>query len=342
MYKRNLIAIDLAKNSFHVVVEQNGIIIKNQSMTRQQLQKYLARQQPSTVAMEACGSAHYWCWVAQAHGHDTTLLPAFYVAPFRQGHKTDETDGHAVLAAAKRPDRKEAVKKTPEQLELHTFLKIRESYVDQKRALSNAIRGHLFEFGMCIPKSYKQLRENLYVILEDAENDLPHRLRATIERLYLTFVHVSEQLEELDRELQQILKDCEPCRRLTALEGIGPVNAVALYTRIGDGSAFKNGREASALHGVTPQQHSTGGIANIGHIRKKHVDKPMRAALIQGSLSVICHRKRSKTPVNNKKMRWLDELVKRRGERAAAVALANKNIRTAWAMLNRGENYVSV
>lgn len=343
MAKRNLIAIDLAKSSFHVVVEDHhGKVLTNKSTTIRQLQKFLTRQPASVVAMEACGSAHHWCWYAEDLGHQVILLPAFHVAPHRQGHKTDQTDAFAILAAAKRSDRKEAVKKTPEQLELHTFLQVRESYVDQKRRLSNAIRSHLFEFGVRIPRGYRYLREHLYAVLEDADNGLPDRLRRLVQRLYLSFVHTSVQLNELDQELRQIVKQCEPCQRLSHLEGVGPVNAVALYTRIGDGHAFKNGREASALHGVTPQQHSTGGVTNIGHIRKRHVDKQMRAWLIQGALSVINHRKRAKRPADSKKMRWLDELVARRGERIAAVALVNKNIRTAWAMLSHREDYVLI
>jgi transposase len=342
MSKPNTIAIDLAKSSFHVVAQNPvGEIIVDRAMSVNQRKKFLVRQPASTGAMEACGSAHYWCWTAEEQGHQVILLPAFHVAPFRQGHKTDQTDAFAVLAAAQRAERKEAVKKTPEQLELQALLKIRDSYVDQKRRLSNAIRGHLFEFGIRIPKGYKQLREHLYAELEDAENGVPDRLRALLHRLYTSFSHASEHVAELDRELVQVTKHCEPCRRLQSLEGIGPVNAIALYTRIGDGSAFKNGREASALHGVTPQQHSTGGVANIGHIRKRHVDKQLRANLIQGALAAINIRKKATKSVSAK-LRWLDQLIERRGARVAAVALVNKNIRTAWAMLSRNEEYVPV
>lgn len=337
----NLIALDLAKNTIQVVVEdlQARKIIKNCAMSVNKTKQFLVNQPPCTVAMEACATAHWWAWFAESLGHTVILLPAKHVAAYRQGNKTDATDGLAILEAAKRPDRKEAVRKTPEQLELQTLLSVRDNYVDYKRKLSNSIRGHLLEFGVRIPKGYASLKDHLLVLLGDAENDLPHRLRDLINRLYQSFLESERQEKELDQELDQVVKEVDPCRRLTALEGVGPVNAVALYVMIGDGSAFKNGRGAAALLGATPQQYSTAGIANIGHIRKKGVDKHMRAILIQGARSVVYAKRKSWTTA---KGQWLQRVIERRGEGIAAVALVNKNIRTAWAMLSRGEEYMPV
>lgn len=338
MSHRNLIAIDLAKNTFYVVVQSKQKVILSKSMTVKQLQRFLVRQPAAVVAMEACGSSHYWCWRAEELGHTVILLPPQHVKPYRQGHKTDRTDALAILEAAKRPKRKDAVKKTPEQLELQILLEVRERYVDQMRRLSNAIRSYLLEFGIRLRKGYAPLKNNLYAILEDAENGLPFRLRTLIERQYRSFLAVEQQVRELDRELAQVVKEVEPCRQLTALEGVGPVSAITYYARIGDGSAFKNGRETAAWIGVTPQQYSTGGVDNIGHIRKRNVDRKTRAILMQGATSVVSGLVAGK-PARTAKMRWLKDLIDRRGARIATVALLNKNTRTAWAMLSRGEGY---
>lgn len=339
MTKRNLISIDLAKSTFQVEVEdlRRHKILSSKKMTRRALQRFLARQEAGMVAMEACSTAHYWCWYAEAHGHETILLPPQHVKPYRQGHKTDETDTRAIREAAKRPDRKEAVKKTPELVELQGLLRVRDHYVDLKRQLSNMIRMHLLEFGICIPKSYAALQREIRPILEDAENGLATLTRELIDRLYQSFIEASQALKELDGQLKTVAKAYEPCQRLMKLEGVGPVCAVLLYVRIGDGSAFKDGREASALVGVTPQQYSTGGNVNLGHIRKKGVDKHARALLLQGAKAVI-HAKRDP---ETKKDFWLRDLIARRGENVAAVALVNKTVRTAWAMLSRGEDYVA-
>ncbi|MCB1692203.1 MAG: IS110 family transposase [Pseudomonadales bacterium] len=341
MAKRNLIAIDLAKNSFYVVVEdRHGRIKLSRTMTVKQLERFLARQAESLVAMEACGTAHHWTWFAERHGHQVKLLPPQHVVPYRQGHKTDQTDALAILEAAKRPQCKEAVKKTPEQLELQILLEIRERYIDQKRRLSNAIRSYLLEFGIRIPKGYASLQSNLYAVLEDAENGLPMRLRALLDQQYQSFKAADAEVRQLDRELAQVIRDVEPCRRLVDIEGVGPVAAVTYYSGIGDGSAFKNGRETAAWIGATPQQYSTGGVANIGHIRKRNVDRHRRAILMQGALSLVYRVDKDPAP-KTPKHQWLKALIERRGHRVATVALLNKNTRIAWAMLRSGEAYVA-
>lgn len=338
MTKRNIVAIDLAKSSFHLVFEKGGKIAKSAAMTVKQLERFLNRQPPSLIAMEACGTAHYWCWYCERLGHQVKLLPPQHVSPYRQGHKTDRTDALAILEAAKRPGCKEAVKKTPEQMELQMLLEIRERYVDQKRRLSNAIRCYLLEFGVRLRKGYKSLKENLYEILEDAENGLPHRTRSLLDRQYQSFLEAERHIAELDKELQQVVREVEPCQRLIQLEGVGPVAAVTYYSRIGDGQAFRNGRETSAWIGATPQQYSTGGVANLGHIRKRNVDRQTRAILIQGALSVVSKLAKGQPPASHK-MQWLKALIDRRGPRIAAVALVNKNTRTAWALMRTGEQY---
>ena len=271
MSKRILIALDLAKSVIQVATEDldRRKILSNRSMSPKRLKQFLANQLPCSVAMEACGTAHHWCWFAEEHGHKVILLPPHYVAPYRQGHKTDSTDTLAVLEAAKRPDRKEAVKKTPELVELQMFHKVRQQYVDHKRGVSNQIRGHLLEFGAVIPKGYAALNREVIPLLEDAENGLRDLTRSLIFRLYQSFLETEKILQQMDKELVQLVKAIPPCQRLCRLEGVGPVGALLLYTHIGDGSAFKNGRQASALIGVTPQQHSTGGVANIRSHPKK-------------------------------------------------------------------------
>jgi len=339
MTKQYLIALDLAKSVIHVAVEdvRHNQITMSKSMTVKRVKAFLVNHPPSTVVMEACGSSHSWCWFAEAHGHEAVLLPTHHVTPYRQGHKTDANDTLAILEAAQRPHRKEAVKKTPEQLELQILLEVRERFVDQKRRLSNAIRSYLLEFGVRLPTGYAVLKRQLMGLLEDAENSLPMRLRHLLYRQYQSLLQAEQQVMELDKELRQVVKTHPPCTQLCQLEAVGPVNAVALYARLGNGQAFRNGRQAAACIGVTPQQFSTGGVAKMGTIRKKHVDKKFRATLLQGAQSVVSKLKRK--PPSSDKERWLQALIQRRGERVAAVALVNKNVRTAWAMLSRGEDY---
>ncbi|MEH6825157.1 MAG: transposase, partial [Motiliproteus sp.] len=104
MAKSNTIGVDLAKNVIQVsIVSPSGKELQNKELTRIKFAEFLAKQKPSLVAFEACATAHYWARYAQQHGHQTKIIPAKAVAPFRQGHKTDKNDALAVAEAANRP-----------------------------------------------------------------------------------------------------------------------------------------------------------------------------------------------------------------------------------------------
>jgi transposase len=110
---------------------------------------------------------------------------------------------------------------------------------------------------------------------------------------------------------------------------------VLLFATLGSGEAFANGRQFSAYLGLTPKQHSSAGKVKLIGISKKAANKRLRAVLIQGARAYVHRLKEPKSF----KDRWLKELIERAGTGKAAVALANKNVRTAWAMLTRGESY---
>jgi transposase len=334
MNKPNAIAIDLAKDVFQVAVISKGKVKTNRKIRRKKLAEFLARQPKSVVSFEACSGMHYWGWVAQEYGHEVKAIPAKVVAPYRQGHKTDPNDTLAIYEASERPELNLAPIKTVEQLELQSMDRIRTHLVDEKRSLSNHIRGVLSEYGITMAKSYAQLKSRLPEILEDGENRLPMRLRHAIGLLWRKFLDIEQDCKSMDRQVEQLAKDTEPCRRLLKIEGMGPVGATLTYATLGNGSAFANGRNASAYVGLTPKQHSTGGktvLISIGKI----CNRRLRSVLIQGARSVVHKLKEPKTA----KERWLWEIIQRCGHGKAAVALANKNIRTAWAMLQSGEEY---
>lgn len=334
MAKRNVIAIDLAKDVFQVAVIANGKVKTNKKIRRQKLESFLARQPKSVVAFEACSGMHYWGWISQEHGHEVKAIPAKTVTPYRQGHKNDPNDTLAIHQASERPRLNLAPIKSVEQLELQSISRIREHLIDEKTALSNHIRGVLSEFGITIAKSFAALKRRLPEILEDGDNRLPNRLRDMMALLWNKFLRLEQECKTLDRQVAQLAKDTEPCRRLLALEGVGPVGATQIYATLGNGSAFANGRNASAYVGLTPKQHSTGGktvLISIGKI----CNRRLRSVLIQGARSVVHKLKEPKTA----KEHWLWEIIQRCGHGKAAVALANKNIRTAWAMLQSGEEY---
>jgi len=339
MYQDNLIAIDLSKNSF-----QGSLLDKchrerfNRKFTRNKLTEWLSRQQPLTVAMEACGSAHHWARLVARMGHRPLLVPTRTVNRYREGHKTDATDALATGVAARQPKTRFVAPKTIEQQGMQGIERTREHFSDHLTATSNMIRALLYEFGLTIPKGISAFKQKVVEILEDAENDLPMPLRMQLIESWEYYLDLEVRLKIAKRARDQIVAQHEVCQQLTQLQGVGPVNALNLYLCLGDrGGSFANGREAATCIGLTPKQYSTGGEVTMMGISKKCANKRLRSTLIQGSRSVIkvlCKR----DPRNGLEV-WLKSIMARRGEGRAAVALANKTVRLAWAMLHYGEDF---
>jgi transposase len=336
MRKHNTIGVDLAKNVIQVcVVSVSNKELLNKELTRKKFTEFLVRQKPALVAFEACATAHYWARVALRHGHQIKIIPAQAIVPFRQGHKTDSNDALAVAEAANRPNIKVAPCKGIEQQGMQSVQRSRELLVQERTALSNHLRGLLLEFGVVIPRGFAALTQRIPDILEDGENELPDIYRPTLARLYERFCRLREDIHFLDKQIACLVKQNEPCRHLTEMEGVGPISAILLFATLGTGEAFKNGREFSAYIGLTPKQYSSGGKTNIIGISRHVANRRLRAVLIQGARAYVHKMKEPQSP----KDKWLWSLIQRAGYGRAAVALANKNVRTAWALLTRGTVY---
>jgi len=336
MRNSNTIGVDLAKNVIQVsIVTPSNKELSNKELTRIKFAEFLAKQKPGLVAFEACATAHHWARLASTYGHQVKIIPAISVAPFRQGHKTDKNDALAVAEAANRPNVKIAPMKSIDHQSIQSIQRSRELIIQERTATSNHIRGLLLEFGIVIPRGLAYLRKLVPLILEDAENGLPMSYRPTLHRMLMRFRAAEDDLAFMDEQIKQVIKSNEGCQRLTALEGVGPIGAILIFATLGSGDAFKNGREFSAYLGLTPKQYSSGGKTNVIGISRHVANRRLRAVLIQGARAYVHKHKH----VTSGKDEWLQALVARGGTGRAAVALANKNVRTAWAMLTQGTEY---
>tara|TARA_R110001599_G_C12171064_1_gene653202 strand:- start:278 stop:1318 length:1041 start_codon:yes stop_codon:yes gene_type:complete len=339
MYKDNLFAIDLSKHSFQgCLLDKYHHECFNRNFTRAKLIEWLSRQQPLTVAMEACGSAHHWARLVKRMGHHPLLVPTRSVTAYRQGHKTDASDARAIGIAARQPKVKFVAPKTLEQQGMQGIERIREHLSDHLTATSNLIRGLLNEFGLPMPKGISAFKRGVIEILEDAENDVPMELRLQLIESWAYYQDLEARLATATRARDQVIAQHEVCQQLMHLQGVGPVNSLGLYLALGDrGSSFNQGREASTCIGVTPKQHSTGGEVTLLGISKQCANKRLRSTLVQGARAVINVLKK-RDPKNGLEV-WLKGVMVRRGEGRAAVALANKTVRLAWAMLHYGDDF---
>jgi len=336
----NVIGIDLAKNVIQVCkIDKHGELISNKSISPGKLKELLANSIPSIVAMEGCGACHYWARLAQKYGHDARIISPRKVRAFLLGHKTDANDALAVAIASTQFGMVFSQIKEEEQQSLQTLETSRKFLDKELTALNNHIRAYLYEYGITMNRGQKSLRETIVIVLDALDTRLPSCLKNTLTLLWERYQLTVVQLKETEKYRAMLVKQLEPCKRLMALEGIGEVCASMLYASMGDGREFKNGRQASVYIGLTPKQHSSGGKTYMTGIDKKGGDKALRAALYQGALSVIS---RLPSEPRTVKEAWLLKLIERVGVKRACIALANKTVRTAWALLATGKFYEPV
>lgn len=285
--------------------------------------------------MEACGSAHYWGRELKKLGHEVKLIAPQFVKPYVKSGKNDANDAEAICEAASRPTMRYVALKTAEQQAGQALHRIRSRLVKARTALVNEIRGLLSEFGIIGPtKGVAACRRLLADALEDAENGLPGVMRELLSQLSDELSQREAQIAKLDGQIKQQCAQDERIKRIMAIEGIGPINASAMVAAVGDARQFKSGRDLAAWLGLVPNQHSSGGKERLGSISKRG-DTYLRTLLIHGARAVV-NACKDKT---DRKSLWLKGLMARRNKNIATVALANKNARTIWAILSRGECY---
>lgn len=332
--KLTTIGIDLAKTVFQVHgADEKGKAVLKKQLKRTQVLAFFANLTPCRIGMEACGSAHYWARKLQALGHTVQLIAPQYVKPFVKRNKNDAADAEAICEAMTRPNMPAVPIKNAEQQAILSVHRARQGFVKARTAQANQIRGLLAEYGLIIPEGISHIAKRVPEIIEDGENDLPGSFRLLIQRLVDHLKELDRQVGELEVEIQRWHRENSASQKLAKIPGIGPLTASAMVASIGDARNFKNGRQLAAWLGIVPKQHSTGGKSTLLGISKRG-DTYLRTLLIHGARAVVrvAERKPNADP-------WLKNLLARRHKNVAAVALANKNVRTIWALLAHDRDY---
>ncbi len=330
------VGIDLAKRSFHVyAADERGERLLSKKLTRARLPGFIAQLPPCTIAMEACGSAHHWARRFREYGHEVRLIAPQFVKPFVKSNKNDAADAEAICEAVQRPNMRLVAIKSLEQQDIQAIHRMRSLVVGQRTALINQTRGLLLEFGIEIAQGRAALQRRLPEILEDAENGISGRFRAELHRLYEELQHLNARVAHYDEQIDQIARDNAQAQALMQLPGLGAKGATALLAAVGeDPGLLKNGRGMAAWLALVPRQHSTGGKDRLLGISKRG-DSYLRQLLIHGARAVLRFADRKDDPLS----RWATALKARRHANVAAVALANKLVRIAYAILTKGEAY---
>jgi transposase len=339
--KITTVGIDLAKNVFQVhAVDERGTVVLRKQLRRDQMSAFFANLSPCVIGMEACGSAHHWARTLKSLGHDARLMSPQFVKPYVKSNKNDVADAEAICEAVARPNMRFVPVKSIEQQAVLSLHRVRQGFVKARTAQANQIRSLLGEFGLIIPAGISHVAKRVPSLLEDASNVLPGSFRQLIARLTEHLKELDMLVEEFEAQIRAWHRSSELSMRLEKIPGIGPLGASALVASISDANSFANGRQLSAWLGLVPRQHSSGGKPALLGISKRG-DVYLRTLLIHGARSAILAAQRKAVNSNV----WLAGLLGRRHPNVAAVALANKNVRTVWALLAHGRefrpNYVS-
>jgi len=328
------IGVDLAKNVFqvHGVDAAGGVIFRRQ-LRRGQVLPFFKKQPPCLVGMEACATSHHWAREIEALGHQVRLMPPRYVKPYVKRNKNDLADAAAICEAVTRPTMRFVGIKTPEQQSVLMVHRTRELLVRQRTMLVNAIRAHMAEFGVVARVGLPQVKALFAVIADPDDDRIPPLARTCLEGLARQLLSLEREISAAEQRIHAWHRASEVSRRLETTPGIGPITASALTASITDPSIFRSGRGMAAWIGLVPRQTSTGGKERMGRISKQG-DQYLRWLLVAGAMTVIRHARRRGTTDP-----WLAGLIAHKPTKVAAVALANKNARIAWALLRHGGTY---
>jgi len=331
------IGVDLAKNVFQI----HGVDCHEKPIWRQRLQRecwlqtLLEKIEPGCeIGMESCGGAHHWARQLEARGFRVKLIAPQFVKPYVKSNKNDANDAEAICEAMSRPSMRFVSIKTVEQQDIQATHRIRSGLIEQRTAKANQIRGLVSEYGLVAPKELLSLRRAIPCWLEDAENGLTLRFRHLLDGLWGDLRTLDERVRELDSEISVIAANEPSAQALQQLRGVGPMIATALVVAIGDASQFANGRQFAASLGLTPRQHSSGGKDRLLGISKRG-DTYLRTLMVHGARSAL----RTAKSKDDRLSQWAVRLAERSHVNVAAIALANKTARMAWAMLRNSTEY---
>jgi transposase len=329
------IGLDIAKSVFQVHgIDAEGNVVLRRQLKRRYVLAFFQKLPPCLVGIEACASAHYWSRELQALGHVVRLMPPAYVKPYVKRHKNDATDAEAICEAVTRPNMRFVATKTPEQQSCLTLHRTRHLFIRQQTSVINAIRAHLAEFGIVAPVGRHGVAQLLGIAADANDKRLPEVARACVAALGAQLRMLKARILQFDRMITAWHRSSEASRRLDDIPGVGPALATALVASIADPKAFRSGRDFSAWIGLVPKQNSSGGKDRLGNISKRG-DRYLRSLFTTGALAVIRYAKIHGTGHRP----WLTALLARRPTKVAAIALANKIARMAWAMMAKSERY---
>jgi transposase len=330
-----VLGIDIAKTVFQLHgVDGHGKAVLKKRLSRDQLTRFVSNLPQCCIVMEACGGANYWARVFQRNGHTVKLISPQFVKPFVKTNKNDANDAGAIVEAASRPSMNFVPIKQVDQQDIQSIHRVRNRIVKNRTALINEIRGLLLEYGLIVAPGVTRVKHSLFAIIADRANELTPLSRDCMQDLFDELVEIEAQSKRLDKKIRQLCKQNDTCCRLLTIPGVGELTATAMVAAVPNANEFTNGRHMAAWLGLVPRQSSSGHKQVLLSISKRG-DRYLRTLLIHGARSALSHYKNTDSDYG----RWLTTKKEKLNFNKAAVALANKNARIIWSLLNTGKEF---
>jgi transposase len=323
--------LDVAKRVFQMYwVDAHTGEIVNRRFGRDELIGFLAQRPAGRVALEACGSGHWWARKIRSLGHEVVMLHAKFIRPFVQNNKTDAADAKAIWTAVQQPEMRTVSAKSEEQQAMLGLHRIRELLVKFRTMQVNQLRGLLYEFGVTLKTGRQAGLTEIRQRMVEMEEQVPGLLLPALQAQLKRIEGIEDDIQVIEKRIGSWQKQEAACLAIAEIPGIGKLTATALVATMGDAKTFKSGREFASFIGLVPRQSGTGGKVQLLGISKRG-DRYLRTLLIHGARSVLFNAK--------DKGAWIDALRQRRPTNVVITALANKMARTAWAILAHGRTY---
>lgn len=331
----SIVGLDIAKSVFQVHGEDaGGRVVVQRRLSRAKMMQFFQKLPRCVVALEACGTSHFWGRTLQAFGHEVRLIPAAYVKPFVKRNKTDARDAAAICVAAGRPDMRSVAVKSEEQQARRGVERARELLVKQRTQLMNHVRAMMAEFGVVAAQGYRGFAE-LAGQLADATPPIPSTLVEPLRALVSQIDALTPQIEAIEKQIETIAKTQDSMRRLMTIPGVGPLTAHAIVAAIGEGRQFTCGRDFAAWTGLTPREASSAGKRREKGVSRQGETR-LRKLLALGASTVM----RNARARPERGTAWQRGVLARRPMKVAVLAQAAKTARIAWAVLTSNTHYV--
>lgn len=330
-----ILGIDLGKTSCSLMgLDAAGTVVLRRRMRRDRVLAFAEALPACIMAMEACCGAHHMGRALAGMGHEVRLMSPEYVRPYVKAQKNDDRDAEAIAEAATRPTMRFVTLKSEEQLDVQTLHRVRDRLVGDRTSLTNQIRSLLLERGHVVAQGHARLRRLLADLLDGDAPGVSPRMAFLLGDMRARWNELDRRIAAFDAEFAAMAKSDPRARRLTAVPGIGALNATALVAAVGDAASFGRGRDLAAWLGLVPRQVTTGGRPKLLGITKRG-SKYLRKMLIQGARAALPVLRRADTATGA----WLRGLLARTHPNVVVVALAAKMARIVWALLHHGRTY---